>query len=118
MQDGPGFAYDVEASDCEWLEGCFVGKVREVDSIQFLEDKLRLDSGVSCLVRPMGGDLVLLSSSDLVKLADFAERGSECWSRWFLELHPWQVRDVSEQGPAALIGGCQPDSGGIRTASQ
>ncbi|GAB4827017.1 hypothetical protein Ancab_033897 [Ancistrocladus abbreviatus] len=97
MQEGPRFTYDVKASDFEWLEGCFVGKVREVDNIQFLQEKLRLDGGVSCLIRPMEGDLVLLSSRDIVKLAEFVEGGSEWWSRWFFELHPWQVHDVSEQ---------------------
>ncbi|GAB4845556.1 hypothetical protein Ancab_038961 [Ancistrocladus abbreviatus] len=93
LKEGIGFDYDVEDSDVEWLEGCVVGKVQELDGIQILQEKLRVEGGVTCELRSMGGDMVLLSSRDRIQLAQFVAGGCEWWSRWFKELHPWKTCD-------------------------
>ncbi|GAB4860452.1 hypothetical protein Ancab_035612, partial [Ancistrocladus abbreviatus] len=97
VKDGMGFAYDVEDSDVEWLEGCVVGKVREVDGVQVLQERMRVEGGVSCVLRPMGGDVVLMSSRDKIQLAKLVAGGCEGWSRWFTELHSWKSCVVSDQ---------------------
>ncbi|GAB4826042.1 hypothetical protein Ancab_008911 [Ancistrocladus abbreviatus] len=49
----------------EWLKGSYVGKVRKVESLCSLQEDLGPEFLRHCLVRPMGGRLVLLSPGDL-----------------------------------------------------
>ncbi|GAB4859347.1 hypothetical protein Ancab_010810 [Ancistrocladus abbreviatus] len=76
MVNFPSMELNVSKEDMEWVKGCYVGCVNEVESISILQERIRMEGcSVIYTVHPMGGNMVLLSSNDKVELKDLIELG-------------------------------------------
>ncbi|GKV45171.1 hypothetical protein SLEP1_g52281 [Rubroshorea leprosula] len=92
-----GFEYNVKAEEYTWLDGCYVGKVHNVEMVRNLQEKFYMEGYFSCRIRAMGGKLVLLDGDDKDEVKALVEMASEWLGRWFEEVRPWSPEMVADE---------------------
>ncbi|GAB4846790.1 hypothetical protein Ancab_025798 [Ancistrocladus abbreviatus] len=78
------------------FKGASVARVHDVTLIPSLQQRLRHAGVHHCIVRHMGGDLVLLSSSIIDPTHSSVIEGIECLSKWLTEIWNFEVGPINE----------------------
>ncbi|GAB4825496.1 hypothetical protein Ancab_040332 [Ancistrocladus abbreviatus] len=90
------FHFQSKQEDGEWLDGCFVGEVRELEDLDSLQDNLQ-NAGVVCSVRSLGGRSVLLATENPRMMHSYVEGERMKLSRWFASIRPWSPLAVDSR---------------------
>ncbi|GAB4857532.1 hypothetical protein Ancab_015440 [Ancistrocladus abbreviatus] len=78
---------NVVKQDYRWLNGCYVVQVNRTTHIPNLQG----------YIRPMGGNMVLISSDDTSNLKDFVE-DPQCWlHQIFIDIRSWSCVAISSE---------------------
>ncbi|GKU90762.1 hypothetical protein SLEP1_g4713 [Rubroshorea leprosula] len=96
-EDGTGLEFNTKKEDCAWIEGCYVGIVHSIEAIPSLQEKFYLEDHFSISVKPMGGKMVLLYSSDKDELKNIVEFNEKWLNQWFKELRSWNPGIIANE---------------------
>ncbi|KAK7255420.1 hypothetical protein RIF29_28829 [Crotalaria pallida] len=93
--DWKGMRVTIDPVEWEWLNGCYVGKVRDVEIIENLQTLIHSDGITTVTVTPMGSDLVLLKALEGEDLMELVKEFEETFSNWFEYIKPWGEEDIA-----------------------
>ncbi|GAB4837046.1 hypothetical protein Ancab_039548 [Ancistrocladus abbreviatus] len=89
--------FTVSEEEIQWLKECYVGEVYAEEQIPVLQDHFRMEDYYGCTIHPMGGKLVLLSSTDPSELHDLVAMGRDWLAQWFADVRPWSCGEVGSE---------------------
>ncbi|GAB4861040.1 hypothetical protein Ancab_036199, partial [Ancistrocladus abbreviatus] len=76
------------------LRGSYTGVLKTVNTLPIPGDKL-VEAGIrNCLIRPIGGNLVLLSATGDASMARIMRENHFFFTSWFETIHPWSKNDI------------------------
>ncbi|GAB4831613.1 hypothetical protein Ancab_005625, partial [Ancistrocladus abbreviatus] len=81
--------FNVEQANLKCLKGAYVGRAQDVEAILLLQQRLRKYGFPHYTVRHMGGDLVLLSSSNAYSFQSMDTKDAIHLAKWVSEIRPW-----------------------------
>lgn len=72
-----------------------MGKTRDPEGIKCVKKKFLLEGLLSVTLTPMGGNLVLIKVQDGAIFEEVLRNNEEEFSRWFVEIRPWNSNMVA-----------------------
>ncbi|KAK7260898.1 hypothetical protein RIF29_27197 [Crotalaria pallida] len=93
--DWKGMRVRLDPAEWEWLNGCFVGKVRDMEMVYNLQIVMHSEGFTTIKIVPMGGDLVLLKAMEGEDFMELLKESGEAFSNWFEYIKPWGEEDVA-----------------------
>ncbi|MCH83632.1 RNA recognition motif [Trifolium medium] len=102
-------AIDVEPDNLKNLEGSFVGTLRRIADADNIQVTMWMEGFQQIKARPLGLDLILLTSPNKEDIQKAYESNKSWWERWFSNLTPWRPnilpkkRRVLTMGDAAMV---------------
>ncbi|KAL8504197.1 hypothetical protein ACS0TY_022799 [Phlomoides rotata] len=88
------FKFKATKEDKQWLEGCFIGLIKEDFSWESYGEETRSESGKSLTLRYMGDNVVIINHSEEKDMKETILELDEWISHWFEWCRPWMERDV------------------------
>ncbi|MCI06555.1 hypothetical protein A2U01_0027615, partial [Trifolium medium] len=83
-------AIEVESKNLKQLEGSYVGTLKEFADVDNIQVTLWLEGFQQIKARPLGLDLILLTSPNRDDIQRAYESNKAWWERRFLSLTPWR----------------------------
>ncbi|KAL8549488.1 hypothetical protein ACS0TY_008359 [Phlomoides rotata] len=77
-----------------WLDGCFLGLIKEEFPWKFNGEEIRSESGEALTLRHLGDNTVILSNSLGKAMHEMIKDLDEWISHWFVWYRPWSEKDV------------------------
>ncbi|KAL8537033.1 hypothetical protein ACS0TY_012283 [Phlomoides rotata] len=88
------FKFEATKEEKQWLEGCFIGLIKEDFSWEYYGEEIRSESGKNLILRYMGDNVVIINHSEKKDTKETIYELDEWISHWFVWCRPWMEKDV------------------------
>ncbi|KAL8499455.1 hypothetical protein ACS0TY_022425 [Phlomoides rotata] len=91
------FKFEATKEEKQWLDGCFLGLIKEEFPWEFYGEEIRSESGEALAIRHLGDNIVILSNSIDKSTLEMIKDMDEWISHWFIWYRPWSEKDVCQR---------------------